>query len=62
MVIDGKDSRTVELRNNTVVMMGKQHNKSLEQMSPKDTGLDLFVIKSLTLETYDSIIQFFPPR
>ena len=38
MIVEGKDSRTVELRNNTV-MLGNHLNVTLEELVPKDTGL-----------------------
>jgi hypothetical protein len=50
MIADGKDSRTVKLRNNTVMLGNHHSNLTLEELVPKDTGLTLFVIKSLTLE------------
>jgi hypothetical protein len=48
MIVEGKDSSTVELRNNTVML--NHHNGTWEELLPKDTGLELFVIKSLKLE------------
>jgi hypothetical protein len=49
MIVEGKDSRTVKLRNNAV-MLGNLYNVTLEEMVPKDTGLELFVINTLKLE------------
>jgi hypothetical protein len=50
------DGDTVKLRNKTVVMLS-QGKKILEKMDPADTGVELFVIKALSLEEYDGGVR-----
>jgi hypothetical protein len=47
---------TVKLRNNTVAMLS-QGKTILEKMDPADTGVELFVIKALSLEEFDGGVR-----